>query len=140
MIEPPPFLRMVRVTACIPRKQPSWLTRHSSSTSSWPIRSMSPKRRMPALLASTLTGPNRSLAPSTTLAQEAASLTSWLTKYAGPQLVGERLALVLATSAMTTRASSATYARAMPAPWPIAPPVTMATFPVSRAIQFLRAA
>ena len=34
MIEPPPFLRIVRVTACMPRKQPSWLTRHSSSTSS----------------------------------------------------------------------------------------------------------
>ena len=38
MIEPPPFLRMVRATDFMPRKHPSWLTRNSSSNSStgWP--------------------------------------------------------------------------------------------------------
>ena len=76
MIEPPPFLRIVRATAFMPRKQPSWLTRNSSSNSSTGICSMSPKRRMPALLTSTLTGPNRSLASSTSAVQDASSLTS----------------------------------------------------------------
>ena len=33
-MEPPPFLRMVRATDFIPRKQPSWLTRKTSSNSS----------------------------------------------------------------------------------------------------------
>src|SRR6478735_7584900 len=81
MIEPPPFLRIVRVTACMPRKQPSWLIRQISSTSSTGCRSMSPNRRMPALLASTLTGPKRTFVSSTTRAQDAGSLTSWSAKW-----------------------------------------------------------
>src|SRR3954453_12572150 len=133
MIEPPPFAFIVGTTACMPSQQPSWLTRHSSSTSSTGIDSTEPKRRMPALLASTLTGPNRSLAPSTTEAHEAASLTSWATKCAlSPSSSARVWPSSLATSAMTTRASSATNARTIPAPWPIAPPVTMAVLPVSR--------
>jgi hypothetical protein len=48
MIEPPPFLRMVRLTAFMPRKHPSWLTPNSSSTSSTGMCSICPKRRMPA--------------------------------------------------------------------------------------------
>ena len=75
-IEPPPFLRMVRATDFMPRKQPSWLTLTSSMYSSTSIRSTSAKRRMPALLTSTLTGPKRSLASSTSACQEASSLTS----------------------------------------------------------------
>ena len=80
MIEPPPFLRIVRATAFMPRKQPSWLTRNTSSNSSTGIRSISPNRRMPALLTSTSTGPKRAFASSTSAVQDPSSLTSWSAK------------------------------------------------------------
>src|SRR6478735_3032206 len=130
MIEPPPFLRIVRVTACIPRKQPSWLIRQSSSTSSAGCRSMSPKRRMPALLASTLTAPKRSFVSSTTRAHDAASLTSWSAKWVSPpSSSASAWPSSFAMSAITTFAPSATKWRTMAAPCPCAPPVTMATLP-----------
>ena len=83
-IEPPPFFRMVRATAFIPRKQPRRFTRTSRSNSSMSCFSTSPKRRMPALLTSTLTGPKRSFASSTRAVQESSSETSWWRKYAAP--------------------------------------------------------
>src|SRR4051812_10854372 len=137
MIEPPPFVRIVCVTACMPRKQPSWFTRNSSSSSSSGIVSISPKRSSPALFASTLTGPKRWLASSTRVLQDAWSLTSWWAKWAlaPPETSQSSSASAwpcsLAMSATTTRAPSATNARQMPAPCPIAPPVTIATLPSS---------
>src|SRR6478609_7813853 len=133
MIEPPPFLRIVRVTACMPRKQPSWLIRQISSTSSTGCRSMSPNRRMPALLASTLTGPKRTFVSSTTRAQDAGSLTSWSAKWvSAPSSSVSAWPASFAMSAMTTRAPSATNAREIAAPCPCAPPVTIATLPSRR--------
>ena len=80
----------------MPSQQPSWLTRHSSSTSSIGIASTVPKRRMPALLASMLTGPKRSLVvghqrgPGGLVADVVVGEVR-----APPELVGQRLALVL---------------------------------------------
>src|SRR5689334_23075830 len=52
MIEPPPFLRIVRATAFMPRKVPSWFTLTRNRYSSLVIFSISANRRMPALFRS----------------------------------------------------------------------------------------
>ena len=94
---------------------------------------MSPKRRMPALLASTSTGPKRVVVSSTRAVHDAASLTSWCTKCAeAPSSSARAWPSSLATSAITVRAPSATKARAIAAPWPCAAPVTMAILWSSR--------
>ncbi len=133
MIEPPPLRFIVGTTAFIPRKQPPWLTRQISSASSRDILSTWPNRRMPALLTSTLTGPQRSLVSCTSAVQEASSLTSWWRKAAdSPSSSASAAPSSLATSAITTFAPSATKARTIASPCPPAPPVTMATLSVSR--------
>ena len=73
------------------------------------ISSMRPNRSRPALLASTLTGPNRLFVSSTSVAQDAASLTSWAAKCASsPSSSASAWPASLAMSAMTTLAPSAT--------------------------------
>src|SRR5215212_8603409 len=88
---------------------------------------------MPALLTSTSTLLHRSLVSSTSVVHDASSVTSWWRKTAlSPSSSARAAPGSLATSAMTTRAPSATKARTMASPCPWAPPVTMATLSVSR--------
>jgi hypothetical protein len=137
-IDPPPPCFMVGTTAAIPRKHPAWLTDQTSCASSIGIASTSPKRRMPALLTSTLTGPKRSLVCSTSLVQDSGSETSWRVKVttSSPCWPASSSARALPsaslTSAMATLAPSATKARTIAAPCPCAPPVTMATLSARR--------
>ena len=73
MIEPPPFFLMVEITDRIPRKQPRGLSPPQQLELLDRLGQDSPKRRMPALLARTLTGPNCSAASATSAVHEASS-------------------------------------------------------------------
>src|SRR5690349_9517928 len=132
MIDPPPFSCIVWTTARMPRKQPRVLTRQTSSNSATGCVVSSAKRRMPALLTRTFTGPYSSFARFTIRSHDASSLTSCCSKTAAlPSSAASASPGSVATSAMTTVAPASTKARAIAAPWPCAPPVTIACFPLN---------
>src|SRR3546814_12635498 len=82
MIDPPPFLRIVRVTDFIPRKHPTWLMFTSCMYSSSGVHSSALKRRIPALFTSTFTGPNFSFAAVTVACHDSSLLPSCFMKVA----------------------------------------------------------
>src|SRR5689334_21923291 len=138
MIEPAFCFFIVGTTARMPRKQPSWLTLISRSTSARSIVSTSPNRRTPALFTSTLTGPQRDSTSATSACHDSSDDTSWWTKtVASPSSAASASPGPSATSAMATRAPSATKPRTIAAPCPCAPPVTIAILSSSRPMSVL---
>src|SRR5581483_11453282 len=88
---------------------------------------------MPALLTSTVTGPNVASASVTTRRQSANDVTSALMNRAlSPSSAAIFSPSSSLTSVMITHAPSATKRRAWASPIPCAAPVTMATFPSRR--------
>jgi hypothetical protein len=75
-IEPPPARTIDGVTVFMPRNTPCTLTRSTRSKSSSVVLSSAWKCRMPALLTSTVTGPNAASAASTAACHWASSVTS----------------------------------------------------------------
>src|SRR5439155_15162002 len=101
----------------------------SSLRNSW----IAPPCATPALLNRTSAVPKRSNAASASASRSPGSVTSLRTAIAGVPAASSSRASFCAgassTSASTTRMPCSAHARAMPAPIPLAPPVTTATRP-----------
>jgi hypothetical protein len=133
-IEPPPASRIAAPACFMPSQTPRWLIAVVRSQPSTVSRSTSSSVPMPALFTSTWTPPKASPACATTRAQSSSWLTSWCANSAVPPSPSIAAAVAFPSSSRTsvtrTDAPPATSRAAQAAPMPLAPPVTIATFPL----------
>src|SRR5581483_4944464 len=132
-IAPPPLFAMCRAARWLPSMTPR---RFTAVTRSKSRRSSSRKRRnappIPALLNITWRPPKRATVKSTSSWTSSALATSVrLNAAAGPSRAAAASPRAASTSATTTCAPSSTKSSTVASPIPLAPPVTIATFPWS---------
>ena len=132
-IEPPPAAFIGSITAFMPSQQPTAFTSRIRRKSASGISAMLANFSTPALLTSTSSRPNASVASATAAAQSASEVTSWCTyrQQSAPSPSATYLPRSSSTSPNTTRAPSATKCRTCDLPMPRAPPVIRATLPSS---------
>src|SRR5215813_2965539 len=137
MIEPVPCRFMTPAACFIPRKTPRSSTPIVASKPSTPISSIGPcTPAEPALLKRQSSRPKRRSVSSTIATTSASRLTSaWTYTARAPASAATARPRESWRSASTTEAPSSRNRRTVVSPMPLAPPVTIATFPWSRSIR-----